>query len=106
MSKLMMLVAAKWREFSTINPHLQVEQSETNEPEYNLKPSRTRPAKENKVMKWFYLNLRNFNFIKLSRRQMLLMMMRRKMMTMILKTKRDVVRGLKNRRRRHLKYQR
>lgn len=48
MSKLMMLVAAKWREFSNINPHLQSEQSESNETEYNLKPSRTRPLKESK----------------------------------------------------------
>lgn len=45
MSKLMMLVAAKWREFSNINPHLQAEQSESNETEY-MKPSRSRPAKE------------------------------------------------------------
>lgn len=29
MSKLMMLVAAKWREFSSINPHLQSEQQES-----------------------------------------------------------------------------
>lgn len=46
MSKLMMLVAAKWREFSNVNPHLQAEQSESNETEYS-KPSRSRTSKEN-----------------------------------------------------------
>ncbi|KAK9879935.1 hypothetical protein WA026_008444 [Henosepilachna vigintioctopunctata] len=38
MSKLMMLVAAKWREFSNVNPHLQQQQEHsapsTSEPEY------------------------------------------------------------------------
>lgn len=45
MSKLMMLVAAKWREFSNINPHLQQEQAvaSTSEPEYT-KPTRPRTA--------------------------------------------------------------
>lgn len=49
MSKLMMLVAAKWREFSNINPHLQSENepsappSTTSEEGYS-KPQR--PAKE------------------------------------------------------------
>lgn len=57
MSKLMMLVAAKWREFSNINPHLQAEQSEPTETEYNLKPSRTRPAKESKVIENFAYDL-------------------------------------------------
>ncbi|XP_071050567.1 chromodomain-helicase-DNA-binding protein Mi-2 homolog isoform X2 [Onthophagus taurus] len=48
MSKLMMLVAAKWREFSTMNPHLQQEIQETSavaEQEYS-KPSRSRASKE------------------------------------------------------------
>ncbi|XP_044753178.1 chromodomain-helicase-DNA-binding protein Mi-2 homolog isoform X2 [Coccinella septempunctata] len=45
MSKLMMLVAAKWREFSNINPHLQQEQAaaSTSEPEYS-KPTRPRTS--------------------------------------------------------------
>lgn len=48
MSKLMMLVAAKWREFSEINPNLQPEESKDEEetpprsPEYTPKPSRSR----------------------------------------------------------------
>lgn len=47
MSKLMMLVAAKWREFSEINPHTQAENEQTPpEPEYNNKPSRSRTPKE------------------------------------------------------------
>lgn len=45
MSKLMMLVAAKWREFSNTNPNLQTEEQQLSEPEYS-KPSRTRVAKE------------------------------------------------------------
>lgn len=44
MSKLMMLVAAKWREFSVENPHLQSEE-QLSEPEYT-KPTRTRVVKE------------------------------------------------------------
>lgn len=45
MSKLMMLVAAKWREFSVANPHLQSEEQQLSEPEYS-KPTRTRVVKE------------------------------------------------------------
>lgn len=50
MSKLMMLVAAKWREFSESNPHLQEEAKEEDEspprsPEYTPKPSRSRSSK-------------------------------------------------------------
>lgn len=51
MSKLMMLVAAKWREFSNINPHLQSENepsappSTTSEEGGYTKPQRTK-AKE------------------------------------------------------------
>lgn len=46
MSKLMMLVAAKWRDFSEINPHLQnendpAESSDT--PSRSDKPGRGRP---------------------------------------------------------------
>lgn len=57
MSKLMMLVAAKWREFSEINPNLQTEeqQSKNDEespprsPEYQPKPSRSRSSNKDKV---------------------------------------------------------
>lgn len=45
MSKLMMLVAAKWREFSVENPHLQSEEQQLSESEY-AKPTRTRVVKE------------------------------------------------------------
>lgn len=50
MSKLMMLVAAKWREFSESNPHLQDETKEEDDspprsPEYTPKPSRSRSSK-------------------------------------------------------------
>ena len=54
MSKLMMLVAAKWREFCEQNPNLQVE--ETEEPaaepdlEYLPKPSRSRSGRHEKVV--------------------------------------------------------
>lgn len=56
MSKLMMLVAAKWREFSEINPYLQSEQEERKEeeepsprsPEYQPKPSRSRSSNKDK----------------------------------------------------------
>lgn len=57
MSKLMMLVAAKWREFSNINPHLQTETSDTTtseQTEYS-KPSRSRSSKEtSKVFYYLY----------------------------------------------------
>lgn len=51
MSKLMMLVAAKWREFSVQNPHLQqVESNEQpatpSESDYSTKPNRSRSSKE------------------------------------------------------------
>ncbi|KAI4461491.1 chromodomain-helicase-dna-binding protein 3-related-related [Holotrichia oblita] len=48
MSKLMMLVAAKWREFSNMNPHLQTEVSDitTSEQTEYSKPSRSRVTKE------------------------------------------------------------
>lgn len=56
MSKLMMLVAAKWREFSETNPNLQQELSKDDEdetpprsPEYHPKPSKSR-AKTDKVL--------------------------------------------------------
>lgn len=50
MSKLMMLVAAKWREFSRVNPYVQTEersqeQQQQQTQEYS-KPSRTRVSKE------------------------------------------------------------
>lgn len=57
MSKLMMLVAAKWRDFSNINPHLQTEQVEQTESEYS-KPSRSRATKEtSKVMHFYSLHI-------------------------------------------------
>ncbi|XP_046390688.1 chromodomain-helicase-DNA-binding protein Mi-2 homolog isoform X3 [Ischnura elegans] len=51
MSKLMMLVAAKWREFSNINPNTQPEIATVSEPvtpvsEYTPKSSRSRSVKE------------------------------------------------------------
>lgn len=53
MSKLMMLVAAKWREFSNINPNLQTENAEPSAPSTSAseeggysKPSRSRASKE------------------------------------------------------------
>lgn len=50
MSKLMMLVAAKWREFSESNPNLQEDAREDDEspprsPEYTPKPSRSRSSR-------------------------------------------------------------
>lgn len=57
MSKLMMLVAAKWREFSESNPHLQEETKEEDEspprsPEYTPKPSRSRSSKAGIYRLW------------------------------------------------------
>lgn len=53
MSKLMMLVAAKWREFSNINPNLQQQADESPTPtqatppeEGYSKPQRSRASKE------------------------------------------------------------
>lgn len=47
MSKLMMLVAAKWRVFSEMNPHIQGEnEQQATESEYSGKPSRSRTPKE------------------------------------------------------------
>lgn len=57
MSKLMMLVAAKWREFSEINPHMQPEEEEEEEkedepeeapasPEYQPKETKSRSSKK------------------------------------------------------------
>lgn len=54
MSKLMMLVAAKWREFSELNPNLQPEETKEEEetpprsPEYTPKPSRSRAKQTDK----------------------------------------------------------
>lgn len=52
-SKLMMLVAAKWREFSELNPNLQTEENKDDEespprsPEYTPgRPSRSRSSKQ------------------------------------------------------------
>lgn len=54
MSKLMMLVAAKWREFSEINPHLQTEEEEATppppkSPEYVTKSSKSRGSRSTKL---------------------------------------------------------
>lgn len=57
-AKLMMLVAAKWRVFSELNPNLQaenqLEEEETppspRSPEYHPKPSRSRSANKDKVI--------------------------------------------------------
>ncbi|XP_075237625.1 chromodomain-helicase-DNA-binding protein Mi-2 homolog isoform X3 [Lycorma delicatula] len=45
-SKMMMLVAAKWRDFSSMNPHTQEQENDSlEEPDYNPKPSRSRSVK-------------------------------------------------------------
>lgn len=55
----MMLVAAKWREFSSMNPHSEEQETEENlEPDYIPKPSRSRSAAakvifKNLMLKWF-----------------------------------------------------
>ncbi|KAK3918897.1 Chromodomain-helicase-DNA-binding protein 4 [Frankliniella fusca] len=49
--KLMMLIAAKWRDFSEINPHTRAQTEEEeggNEEAYTPKPSRSRSARESK----------------------------------------------------------
>ncbi|XP_063233226.1 chromodomain-helicase-DNA-binding protein Mi-2 homolog isoform X2 [Bacillus rossius redtenbacheri] len=46
MSKLMMLVAAKWREFVTVNPNAEEDNDSATEESYNRKPSRSRSSKE------------------------------------------------------------
>ncbi|XP_070491390.1 LOW QUALITY PROTEIN: chromodomain-helicase-DNA-binding protein Mi-2 homolog [Chironomus tepperi] len=43
MSKLMMLVAAKWREFSEINPHMQQEEEEAEKEDISEQPSPKSP---------------------------------------------------------------
>lgn len=55
MSKIMMLVAAKWREFTELNPNLQTDEQKEEEeetpprsPEYHPKPSRSRGTKGDK----------------------------------------------------------
>ncbi|CAG9761101.1 unnamed protein product [Ceutorhynchus assimilis] len=49
MSKLMMLVAAKWREFSNVNPHLQSENQETTPPV--VEESFSKPARASRASK-------------------------------------------------------
>lgn len=66
MSKLMMLVAAKWREFSVANPHLQSEEQQLSEPEYT-KPTRTRVVKEKVNDKNSYWSLNFFIIIPTAR---------------------------------------
>lgn len=46
MGKMMMLVAAKWREFCSQNPYTEQGESDANEEQdYTPKPSRSRAAK-------------------------------------------------------------
>jgi hypothetical protein len=46
MSKLMMLVAAKWRDFTNINPNTEQEPECMSEDSYTRKPGRSRPSKD------------------------------------------------------------
>ncbi|XP_066997701.2 chromodomain-helicase-DNA-binding protein Mi-2 homolog isoform X3 [Anabrus simplex] len=46
MSKLMMLVAAKWRDFTNINPNTEQEVESLSEESFNRKPSRLRATKD------------------------------------------------------------
>ncbi|KAK7794704.1 hypothetical protein R5R35_008025 [Gryllus longicercus] len=46
MSKLMMLVAAKWRDFTNINPNAEQETESVSEESFSRKGSRSRPSKE------------------------------------------------------------
>lgn len=46
MSKLMMLVAAKWRDFTNINPNTEQEPEPMAEDSYARKTSRSRPSKD------------------------------------------------------------
>ena len=48
MGKMMMLINAKWRDFSSQNPNTEPAESDANEePDYTPKPSRSRAAKVN-----------------------------------------------------------
>lgn len=76
MSKLMMLVAAKWREFCEENPNLQTEENREDEdeeqvvrsrsPQYIPKPSRSRGRTSEKVWQFsssfVVCNFINFSF--------------------------------------------
>lgn len=56
-SKLMMLVAAKWREFSALNPHNEeADADEPLEPDYVPKPSRSRSSAVKVEQKDFLLD--------------------------------------------------
>jgi hypothetical protein len=46
MSKLMMLVAAKWRDFTNINPNTEQEPECVSEESYARKPGRSRTSKD------------------------------------------------------------
>jgi hypothetical protein len=46
MSKLMMLVAAKWRDFTNINPNTEQEPECVSEESYSRKPGRSRTSKD------------------------------------------------------------
>nr|CAD7453831.1 unnamed protein product [Timema tahoe] len=46
MSKLMMLVAAKWRDFTNINPNMEVDNESATEENYSRKSSRSRQSKD------------------------------------------------------------
>lgn len=51
MSKLMMLVAAKWREFSQINPHLQSDSQDTSAIATGGEESFSKPARASRASK-------------------------------------------------------
>lgn len=51
MSKLMMLVAAKWREFSNINPHIQSENQESSSSAAPVEDSFSKPARASRASK-------------------------------------------------------
>ena len=46
MSKLMMLVAAKWRDFTNINPNTEQEPESVSEDNYARKQGRSRASKD------------------------------------------------------------
>jgi hypothetical protein len=61
MSKLMMLVAAKWRDFTNINPNTEQEPECVSEESYSRKPGRSRTSKDSSkvLLFWalFYMKL-------------------------------------------------
>jgi hypothetical protein len=61
MSKLMMLVAAKWRDFTNINPNTEQEPECVSEESYSRKPGRSRTSKDSSkvflIQALFYMKL-------------------------------------------------